>query len=35
MGMIERFFGFDILDAGILWGRKIWQAFFGGIQNIL
>ena len=30
MGMIEGFFGFDILDFGIFGGRKIWHAFFLG-----
>ena len=28
MGMIERFFGFQIFDSRICLGRKIWQVFF-------
>ena len=29
-GMIEGFFGFEILDSGIFLGKKIWQVFFFG-----
>ena len=30
--MIEAFFGFEIFDSGIFWGRKIWHVFFGLID---
>ena len=27
-GMIIGYFGFEIFDSRIFWGRKIWQVFF-------